>query len=150
MPTVYPNRVDPLAGYNFYVEWTGIIHAGFRECTGLDSTHSAGDYREGTDPITMRKIPGLITYSSITLQRGITTNDELWRWHNSVKEGGNFRRDISIVLLDDQANEKVRWNLTHCWPASWKAPSFNATADEIAIESLELAHEGISKVEWST
>lgn len=149
MPSTYPERRDPLAGYNFYVEWTGIIHAGFRECSGLDSTHSVGEYREGLDPLTMRKLPGLISYSNITLQRGIANNDELWEWHNSVKDGGPFHRDISIVLLDDQAQEKIRWNLTRCWPTSWKAPGFNATADEVAIESLELAHEGISRVEWS-
>ncbi|MGG6297730.1 phage tail protein [Leptolyngbya sp. AN02str] len=149
MPTVYPNRRDPLAGYNFYVEWNNIIHAGFRECSGLDSTQSAGEYREGTDPMTMRKLPGLVSYSNITLQRGITNNNELWKWRENLIKGIADRRDISIVLLDDQAQEKIRWNLSLCWPTSWKAPDFNATADEVAIESIELVHEGISKVEWS-
>jgi phage tail-like protein len=149
MPSVYPIRRDPLARYNFYIEWKNIIHAGFRECSGLDSTQTAGDYREGTDPLTMRKLPGLVSYSNITLQRGMTNNDELWKWRENLTKGLVDRRDISIVLLDDQAQEKVRWNLTDCWPTSWKAPDFDATADEVAIETLELAHEGISQVEWS-
>lgn len=148
-PKRAPHNPDPYAGYNFYVEWKGIIHAGFRECSGLDATQSAGEYREGTDPLTMRKLPGLVSYSNITLQRGITNNDELWKWKENLIKGIADRRDISIVLLDDQAQEKIRWNLSHCWPTSWKAPDLNATADEVAIESLELVHEGISKVEWT-
>jgi phage tail-like protein len=150
MPSIRaPHHPDPYAGYNFYVEWNGIIHAGFQECTGLDSTQQAGEYREGTDPLTMRKIPGLVSYSNITLQRGITNNDELWKWRQSIMSGNVERREISIVLLDDQAQEKIRWNLTHCWPTGWNAPDFNATSDDVAIESLELAHEGVTVDQWS-
>lgn len=150
MPSIRaPHNPDPYAGYNFYVEWNGIIHAGFQECTGLDSTQQAGEYREGTDPLTMRKIPGLVSYSNITLRRGITNNDELWKWRQSIMSGNAERREISVVLLDDQAQEKIRWNLTHCWPTGWTAPDFNATSDEVAIESLELAHEGVTVDQWT-
>jgi phage tail-like protein len=150
MPAVRPpHNPDPYAGYNFYVEWNGIIHAGFRECSGLDATQTPGEYREGTDPLTKRKIPGLVSYSNITLQRGITNNDELWKWREILIKGTAERRNVSIVLLDDTGAEKIRWNLTQCWPTSWKAPSFNATSDELAIESLELAHEGVTVDKWS-
>lgn len=150
MPDIRPpHNPDPYAGYNFYVEWNGIIHAGFQQCSGLDSTQNVGEYREGTDPLTKRKLPGLVSYSNITLQRGITNNDELWKWRENLMKGNRDRREVSIVLLDEKAQEKIRWNLTNCWPSSWKAPDFNATSDEVAIETLELAHEGIKVDKWS-
>lgn len=150
MPDIKPpHRPDPYGGYNFFVEWNGIIHAGFQKCSGLDSTQSAGEYREGTDPLTKRKLPGLNTYSNITLERGITNNDELWKWRQNLMQGTADRRDISIVLLNDQGEEKIRWNLSYCWPSSWKAPGLDATADGAAIETLELVHEGITVDKWS-
>jgi phage tail-like protein len=150
MPDIRPpHNPDPYGGYNFFVEWNGIIHAGFKQCSGLDSTQSAGEYREGTDPLTKRKIPGLNSYSNITLQRGITNNDELWKWRQSLMQGTADRREISIVLMDDKGVEKIRWNLSNCWPLSWKAPDFDATNDDVAIETLELVHEGITVDKWS-
>ncbi len=149
MPDVKaPHNPDPYSGYRFFVEWKGIIHAGFRECTGLTSSQNAQEYREGTDPPTMRKIPGLTSYGNVTLRRGITNNDELWQWRRAIMEGSMERRDVSIVLLDSVGQEKIRWNLVHCWPTSWTAPDFNATTDDIAVESVELVHEGIIVDAW--
>lgn len=150
MPDIKPpHNPDPYGGYNFYVEWNGIIHAGFQEVSGLSSSQNPGEYREGTDPLTMRKLPGLVTYDNITLKRGTTNNDELWKWRENLMKGNADRREISIVLLDDTGAEKIRWNLTNCWPTSWSGADFNATADEVAIETLELVHEGISVDKWS-
>jgi phage tail-like protein len=150
MPDVRPpHKPDPYGGYLFFVEWNGIIHAGFRQCTGLSSVQSAGEYREGTDPPTMRKIPGFNSYSNITLQRGITNNDELWKWRERLERGNADRRDISIVLMDETGKEKIRWNLAHCWPISWKAPDFDASSDAVAIESMELAYEGFTVDKWT-
>jgi phage tail-like protein len=150
MPEIKPpHKSDPYSPYNFYVEWNGIIHAGFRECSGLNSTQTAGEYREGTDPLTVRKLPGLITYNNITLRRGTTNNDELWQWRSKIMKGNVERREVSIVLLDDTGKEKIRWNLTNCWPVTWSGPDFNATSNEVAVETLELAHEGISVDKWS-
>ena len=144
-----PHSPDPYLGYNFFVEWDGIIYAGFQECSGLDTTQDAKEYREGTDPPTVRKIPGLVSYSNISLKRGITNNDELWRWRKKIMDGIVERRNVSIVLLDQQGSEKIRWNLTHCWPTTWSAPEMNATTDDIAIESLEFVHEGVTVDKWS-
>ena len=149
MPNVFaPHAADPYGGYNFHVEWDGIVHAGFRDCSGLDSTSEAGDYREGTDPITARKLPGLVTYSNITLSRGISDNNELWKWREQIAKGIAERRNLSIVLMDDTGVEKIRWNLINCWPTTWSGPSFDAGANEVAIETLELAHEGVSVDKW--
>ena len=142
------SRTDPYAGYNFKIEIDGITRAGFKDCSGMETSQEAGTYREGTDAsLGMRKIPGLVTSSNITLSRGISNDRELWDWRFSVataKDPATYRRNMSIVLLDDAGNEKIRWNLIHCWPTKWMGPSLDATADELAIETLEIAHEGIT------
>jgi len=139
------NPHDPYSAYNFWVEWDGIIHAGFSECSGLTATRNSSDYREGTDKsLGKRKVPGLNDYGNITLKRGMTDNKELWEWHKKLQNGETVRRNLSIILADNQGQEKIRWNLESCWPTTWNAPDFNATSDEIAIETLELIHEGIT------
>ncbi len=140
-------RIDPYGAYNFLVEIDGITRAGFQEVSGLDSTQEAGDYREGTDPLTTRKLPGLNTYSSISLKRGFTDDQELWQWRKKAMDGKVERRNLSIVLLDDAREEKLRWNIREAWPSKWEGPSLNAQGSDLAIESLELAHEG---VEWAS
>jgi phage tail-like protein len=87
MPNIKDTH-DPFNGYNFWVEWDGIVHAGFRECTGLDGARAATAYREGTDKqLSSRQIAGLNTYGNITLKRGITDNDELWKWQKEPCAG---------------------------------------------------------------
>ena len=139
------DRNDPYGAYNFLVEIDGITRAGFRECSGLDSSQPAGEYREGTDPLTMRKLPGLVTYSNITLNWGITDDAELWDWRKSVMDGGVQRKNISIVLMNDAGEEKLRWNVKNAWPTTWTGPSLNAQSSDVAIETLEIAHEGLEK-----
>jgi len=139
------DRNDPYGGYNFLVEIDGITRAGFRECSGLDTSQDAGEYREGTDPLTVRKLPGLIKYSNISLKRGIADDAELWQWRKTVMDGKVERKNMSIVLMDDAREEKLRWNLKNCWPTKWEGPSLNATSSDVAVESLEIAHEGLVK-----
>lgn len=142
-------RLDPFGQYNFRVEIDGITRAGFKECSGLETTQDPTDYREGSDlGLTMRKLPGLISYSNITLGRGITTDHELWDWRKKLMGGTADRRNLSIVLMDDAGNDVIRWNLRNCWPTKWSGPSFDATSNEVAIETLELAHEGVAVDTW--
>jgi phage tail-like protein len=139
------DRKDPYRSYQFLVEIEGITRAGFRECSGLDSTQDAIEYREGNEALTTRKLPGLVKYSNISLKWGITDDAELWAWRNKVVSGKIERRNGSIILLDDTGAEKVRWNFREAWPSKWTGPSFNATGNDIAIETLEIAHEGLVK-----
>jgi phage tail-like protein len=142
-------RKDPFGGYNFAVEMDGITRMGFKQCSGLDTTSDATKYREGTDAtLTQRQIPGLVSYSNISLQRGITDDRALWDWRDSIASGSPVRRTISIILRDAAGNEKIRWNVKNCWPTKWSGPSLDATTDALAIESLELAHEGIEVQKW--
>ncbi len=139
------DRKDPLRSFNFLVEIDGITRAGFRECSGLDSSQNPIEYREGNDGLTTRKLPGLNTYTNITLRWGITDDAELWEWRKKAAEGRVERRNGSIVLLDSAGEEKVRWNFRNAWPNRWTGPSFNATGNEVAIEAIEIAHEGLER-----
>lgn len=144
------DRADPYFGYNFAVELNGITRAGFKECSGLENSQNATEYREGTDKnLSVRKLPGLVTHSDITLSRGITNDAKLWEWRAKAMVGKVERQDISITLLDDTGNPKIIWNLFECWPTTWTGPSFDATADEIAIEQLTIACERIELDQWS-
>jgi len=144
MPT--GSRTDPFRGYNFKLEIDGISRNGFRECSGLDATSDPIDYREGDEKVyTNRKLPGQTKYSNITLKWGITDDHSLWDWRKKTIDGKTERKNGSIVLMDESGEEKIRWNFVSGWPTKWTGPSFNATATEVAIESLEIVHEGVSK-----
>jgi phage tail-like protein len=140
-------RKDPYRGYNFLVEIDGITRAGFRECSGLDSTQDPIEYREGNEGLTARKLPGLNKYSNISLKWGITDDAELWDWRQQVMNGNidGARKNGSIVLMDDTGEEKVRWNFREGWPTKWTGPSLNATGSDIGIETLDIVHEGLVK-----
>jgi len=144
------DRLDPYAGYNFSVELDGITRAGFRECSGLENSQNAVEYREGTDKnLSVRKLSGLVTHSDITLSRGITSDSKLWEWRQKVMNGTIERHDISISLLDDSGAAKITWNLYDCWPRQWTGPSFNASTDDVAVEQLILACERAEVDKWT-
>lgn len=136
---------DPYKGFNFLVEIDGITQAGFQECGGLDSTAAMIEYREGADPNHTRKLSGLNSFSTISLKRGITDSDELYKWHLTALNGSPDRRNGSIVLLDESGAERLRWNFTRAWPSKWTGPAFNATSNAVAVESLEIMHEEIRR-----
>jgi phage tail-like protein len=143
------DRVDPFGGYNFRVEIDGITRAGFKSCSGLEISQNAGAYREGSDrSLIVRKIPGLVTTSDVTLARGITNDSELWQWRKKLGSGTVDRRNMSIVLVDDSGKDVIRWNLRNCWPTKWTGPTLDATSDELAIETLVIAHEGLEVDTW--
>ena len=102
-------------------------------------------YREGTDANHVRKLTGLNKFAPITLKRGITDSKTLWEWRETVIGGKTTRKNVSIVLFNEAQEEKLRWNLREAWPSKWTGPSFNATSNEVAIETLEIVHEEMVK-----
>ena len=138
-------RIDPFMNFNFLVEIDGITRASFKECSGLDASTEAVDYREGGDNSGVRKLPGKTTYSDITLKWGMTDSDELWSWRKSVIDGKIERKNGSIILLDAQGNEKIRWNFVAAWPSKWEGPTLDASANDVALETLTLVHEGLKR-----
>jgi phage tail-like protein len=139
-----PQRNDPYKSFHFLVEIDGIARAAFSEVVGLESETTVIEYRTGAEGA-VRKLPGLTKFSNITLRRGITQDPELWNWRQSVVQGNIDRRNGSIVLLDDQRNEVVRWNFVSGWPCKWQGPALNAKNNEVAIETLEISHEGLER-----
>ena len=138
--------VDPYQSYRFRIELEGLQRAGFSEAAGLDVTNDVVEYREGNaKETTTRKLAGLTKYSNISLKSGITDDKTLWEWKQTTIDGKTQRKTGSIILLDDAGEEKLRWNFHRGWILSWKGPSFNATANAVAIEAIEIAHEGIVK-----
>jgi phage tail-like protein len=141
------DRKDPLHGFNFRFEVDKSAVAGFREVGGLSFTINSVDYREGNDPqLHVRKIPGLAAFGNITLKRGIGLNRDLWNWYRSMLNGAADRRDGSIVLQDEERNDVLRWNFSNAWITKWEGPAMNATSNDVAIESIELAVEHVELV----
>ena len=139
-----PGRVDPYKNFNFRVEIDSITVAGFSECTGLETEVAVIEYREGGDFIT-RKLPGRPRYGDITLKRGVTQSAELWNWHHNILNGVPDRRNGTIVLMDDERKDVVRWRFFDAFPRKWEGPTFCAKGNDIAIEALVLSCERIER-----
>lgn len=135
-------RPDPFGAFNFIVEIDGIATAAFAECTGLASETQVIEYRTG-DMLTTAKLPGLTKYSNITLKRGMTRDDALWRWRRAAVDGRPERRNGAIVLLDETRKPVLRLNFRNGWPCRWEGPHLDARGSTVAIESIEIAHEGL-------
>ena len=138
-------RVDPYGNFNFLVEIDGITRAAFHEVSGFDSTIDVVEHREGGENTTVRKLPGMTKHSNIVLKWGLADDADLYNWHRDAVNGKVQRRNGSIVLLDRQGQARMRWNFVNAWPSKWDGPDFNAEGNDIAIETLELAHEGVTR-----
>jgi phage tail-like protein len=147
MPPVI--RATPYPAYNFLVTVNGISNDGqavsgsFTEVSGLGVELTIIEYRNGSEDTTMRKSAGLRKHTNIVLKRGITGDLPFWNWVLAGVEGDIQRADGSIVMLDENKAEVMRYNFTRGWPAKYTGPSFNAAKTEIAMETLEIAHEGL-------
>jgi phage tail-like protein len=138
-------RVDPYGSFNYLVEIDGISRAAFQDCSGLGSTIDIKEYNEGGRTTPM-KLLGLTKYSNIVLKRGVTDDQQLWAWHKESIDGNVVRKNGSIVLLDRGGKETARWNFFSAWVTKWTGPDFKAESGDIAIETIEIAHERVERV----
>ena len=136
-----PARNDPFTAFRFRVEIDGLTASAFSECYGLVSETEVIEYRSGSDRGSTRKLPGLRKFTNIVLKRGITADRQLWDWYKSVLDGAPKRRNGAIVLLDDAGQDILRWNFREGWPVKYEGPSLNASSSDVAIETIEIAHE---------
>jgi len=136
-------RNDPYLAQNFAVEIDGVAVAHFAEVSGLEVTVDVVEYRNGSEHSTVRKLPGLAKYTNITLKRGIVGDLSLWQWLTTVRDGNVQRRDGVIVLLDERREPVLRFRFRRGWPCKWAGPTLNAHSNEVAIETLEICHEGL-------
>lgn len=135
----------PLPVFHYQVDWGG-TRGGFTEVSGLDIEIQPIEYREGNSPIySTTKMPGIPKYTNVTLKRGIVSGDnEFYEWLITARLNQVERRDVTISLLNDEHESVMRWKVRNAWVTKLEGPVLNATANEVAIETLELAHEGIS------
>jgi phage tail-like protein len=141
-------RRDPYRQFRFRVDIDGMAQAGFSECTFGDVTTDPVEYREGIDPPVSRKLSGLTKYGNITLKWGITDSMVLYNWRQLIIESGaeNNRKNIIITLIDEAGNDKTKWTVEQAWPSKYDPPDFSGKGNEVAIESIEIVHEGFKRV----
>jgi phage tail-like protein len=146
-PAAQPgNLVDPVRSYNFKLLINGVTEGHFTEVGGLGVQVERIAYREGGNNAQVRAIPGRVTYAAVTLRFGLTSSHELWEWLMNAVNGKVHRRHVSIVMLDPSGSTEVlRWNLINAWPQEWYGAPLNAMSQELAIETLVLAHEGLHR-----
>lgn len=141
-------RRDPYTNARFKLQIGGIQQAAFVECAIADTTTDPIEYRVGTDPGSMRKQAGLTKYGNITLKWGLSDSKELWDWRKKIIDGKveEARQNGSIIVLDEQGNETgIQWNFVKGWPSKYDPADFNAKGNDIAIETLEITHEGLMR-----
>jgi len=139
----------PLTSLHFEVQWQDSENTtSFSEVSGLTSETDPIEYRGGTDPsLTVRKIPGLKKYGNVTLKRGIATEEGangMFDWFNTISAGSVERRNVTIILLDEERMPVMTWQLQNAWPVKVEGPGLNASANEVAYEMVEIAHEGLT------
>lgn len=139
------DRRDPFRVFNFRLEIDDIPVAAFSEVSGLQSDGDAADYRTGMDiPLTNRRIPGLRKFGPISLKRGMTKDATLWDWYRNIVNGKADRRNGSVILMDEERQDVLRWNFESGWPNKIAASELKASGNEVAIESIEIIVENIT------
>ena len=135
----------PLTAIHFLVEWGG-TRIGFTEVSGLTVELQSIDYREGNAlEYQVTKMPGIPQYSNITLKRGMFRADnEFFQWLNTVSLNNIDRRDLTISLLNEEHDPITVWKVKAAWACKVEGPSLNSTGNEVAVESIELCHEGLT------
>ena len=135
----------PLVKFHFQVEWGG-TKIGFTEVSGLEVETEVIEYRHGASPEYSKvKMPGMQKFSNITLKRGtFATDNEYYNWWNTVKLNTIERRDITISLLNEEHEPVITWKVKNAWPSKVQSTDLKADGSEVAIETLELVHEGLT------
>ena len=135
----------PLPKFHFQVEWGG-AQIGFSEVSGLDVESEVIEYRHGASPEYIKtKMPGMQKFGNITMKRGTFQGDnEFYGWWNTVALNTIERRDVTISLLNEAHEPVIVWKVKNAWPTKVQSTDLKADGNEVAIESIELAHEGLT------
>lgn len=139
----------PYTKFKYKVLIDGIGMGSFSEVTGFDASLDVIEYREGDMVgLTPMKLQGLRKYGNVTLKKGVVDTDDMYDWLYKGLAGQVERKTLTIQLLDyDLTTVLASWRIINAWPMKYTAPDFNATSSEVAIETLEIAHEGMVREE---
>jgi len=135
----------PYPSFKFRIEIGGITVAQVSEVTGLQIETETETYEEGGVNDFVHKLPKRTKYQNITLKRGITDLNDMWKWYDNVVSGKIERKNGAIVLMDVTGKDMWRWNFSKAYPVKWIGPDFKADSNTVAFETIELAHHGIKK-----
>ena len=139
---------DPLRSYNFKVIIQGVTEGHFTQCSGLGVRLGVTRYREGGGGPgqVARAIPGQVEYADLELRYGLTSSRELWDWLMAAVSGQVVKKNVSVLMLDPQGStELMRWDLVNAWPSQWRGSVLDAMSQEVAIESLILVFDTLSR-----
>ena len=152
--------LDPLPGFNFTIALIDIssplrvaatvasavvestVTGGFTECSGLESTMTPEEHRAGGST-TVFRFPQRVTWTNIRLKRGVTVSDDLWNWYFAYVQGNGRRRDGIITLQNELHIPFKAWRFKRGIPVKWSGPAMNAGDSRVAVEEIEIAHEGL-------
>ena len=137
---------DHIGNFHFQVEISGTPVAGVIEVSGLTSESEVIEFRDGSEPDVIHLLPGLTRYN-ITLKRGLIPGDSLWQWRQNAIDGALDRRDGSVLVLDRQNRPVARYQFFNAWPKKWEGATFDASGNEVAIETITIVAERIELAE---
>ncbi|MEF8839212.1 MAG: phage tail protein [Haloarculaceae archaeon] len=138
-------RTDPYANFRFNVEFDSLITGGFSRVRGLGVEIETEEYEEGGVNATTHVMPRRFSYPNVTLERGLTDEDGFWEWIERAKHGEAKRQTVRIILLDSTGEEARSWQLIEAYPVKWDGPELTGDGGRVAVETIELAHEGLRR-----
>lgn len=160
-------RSDPLLNHNFIVSLldtsstlaalgpaalsavSDVLLGGFAECSGLEASLKVEEYGEGGNNGAVLKFPGRLSWGNLVLKKGFGSSSALWDWSCGFAAGSGRRRDGLVVLLNEMHLPNNIWCFRRGLPLKWSGPQLNATQNNVAIESVEIAHEGLYQVPFA-
>jgi phage tail-like protein len=146
-----PDMKDPLVSAWFSIDFQGQVTGAFRECSGFGSENEVVEHKASgpKGELVIQKVPGRLKWNNITLKRGVTDAMDMWKWRQLIEEGKvkDARKNGSITMYDTAGQAVAKWDLVNAWPAKLTGPTSNANANELAIEELELTHEGYKRTQ---
>jgi phage tail-like protein len=136
----------PLPKFYFMVDWGSTTNIPFQEVSGLDIEAQPISYRHGNSPVFSEiNMPGIVKNSNVTMKKGVFANDNgFWDWYNKIKMNTIERQNVVIKLLDESGSPTMTWTLNNAWPTKISSTDLKSDANEVAVESIEIMHEGLT------
>jgi phage tail-like protein len=137
---------DPFTSLRFWVEVESEVKAAFAIVSGLELEIEVVDYKEGGhNHANHKRITGGVKYKNLVLKQGVSNDDFFWRWIDEVRNGRVTRRTVTVILADPDNSRRVSWSFLRAFPVKWVGPLLQADSSEVAIQTIEFAHEGLIK-----
>lgn len=141
-------QTDPHVVSYFFLEIAGVVEARFTEVSGMSVEREVKEYAEGGINDYVHRLPGRVKASNITLKTGFAYSTEIWKWFAEGQYDGKVRRQNISIILADSAGHRIRqWDVTNAFPVKYSTSETKTDATSVSIETLELAHHGVTLVE---